>query len=95
MEWEEYKNRNNNLKVGDRVLVFDHLLYKNDEETPLSVTMKQATIVQRYGAKTFPSLPGFGKEYAYPDLVDIKFDHREEISKGYFIWAIEPIKNEG
>jgi hypothetical protein len=31
--------------INTKVLVFDHLLFKNDIDTPLSMTMKPATVV--------------------------------------------------
>lgn len=65
------------LMPGDRVEVFDNTLFCDDISTPLSVTMKPATIVCRYGRKS-----QFG---IYPDLVDVVFDHRpERVSKAHF-----------
>ena len=54
---------------GDRVLAFDHRLYRDDVSTPLSVTVRPATVVARYGKES----ERFGR---YPDLVDLSFDHR-------------------
>ncbi len=71
------------LFPNDRVLVFDSRLYKDDVSTPLSMTMKPATIVNRYGSlkKDYVS----GSLGPYPDLIDVVFDHRpEEVSKGHF-----------
>jgi hypothetical protein len=63
-----------------KVLVFDPLLFKNDIETPLSFTMRPATIVKHYGDKDY-------------DLVDVVFDHRpEKVSRGHFVNMIEEIK---
>ncbi len=63
---------------GTRVRVFDYTLFKDDKSTPLSMTVKPGIVVKRYGYKN-----SFG--WIYPDLVDIKFDHRpERISKGHF-----------
>ena len=52
---------------GTRVEVFDHLLFKDDQSTPISVTMKPATVVLRYGY-----IGHFG---IYVDVVDVIFDH--------------------
>lgn len=67
------------IMPGDRVLVFDSRLFKNDRDTPLSVTMKPATVIRRYGYRS----PLFGWEY--PDCCDVLFDHRpEQESRGHF-----------
>jgi len=71
---------------GTRVLVGDQRLYKNDKDTPLSVTQKPATIVCRYGYIS----ERFGN---YPDCVDVLFDHRPEISKGHFTYGIKKLEN--
>jgi hypothetical protein len=73
---------------GTRVKVFDHLLYKNDKVTPLSDTMKDATVVRHYGSLV--------ERYSddlilgpYPSCIDVVFDHRpDKISKGHFTYAI-------
>lgn len=78
------------IMPGDRVLVFDYLLFKNDISTPLSVTMKPATVICRYGMWS-----GWyeNERYCYPDLVDVKFDHRPElISHGHFTSGVKRIK---
>lgn len=77
------------IMPGDRVLVFDHTLYVNDELTPLIVTMRPATVVCRYG-KVYSDPPE-----QYPDLVDVQFDHWEEgkISKGHFTDGVTPFKS--
>lgn len=65
------------LLPGDRVKVFDPLLYKDDVSTPLSRTMRPATIVKRYGLSR-----------DYPDLLDVEFDHRPGvISRAHFTGA--------
>jgi hypothetical protein len=81
------------IMPGDRVLVFDWRLFKDDISTPLSVTMKPATVVCRYGALKQTYLSGDLELGPYPDLCDVKFDHREEVSKGHFtsrITKLEP-----
>jgi len=73
------------LFPGDRVMVFDSRSYVDDVITPISMTMKPATIVSRYGKlkehyKTCDYVSG-----PYPDLIDVIFDHRpNEVSKGHF-----------
>jgi len=67
------------IQPGSRVMVFDWTLYVNDKRTPLSVTLKPATVVCRYGY-TSPLNP----RWKYPDVVDVEFDHRPGISKAHF-----------
>jgi hypothetical protein len=77
---------------GSRVMVFDHLLYKNDKDTPLSVTVKPATVIQRYGRlETFYPISEtvLGP---YPDLIDVRFDHRpDQVSHGHFAEHVKEI----
>lgn len=65
------------LFPGTRVMVFDSILYKDDVKTPLTTTMKPATVIKWYGQK-----------YKYSgkcgNLISVKFDHRKNISKGHF-----------
>jgi hypothetical protein len=62
---------------GTRVKVFDHRLFVDDKSTPLSVTMKPATVVCWYGYES-----RFGR---YSDLIDVVFDHRpDEVSHRHF-----------
>jgi len=70
---------------GSRVNVFDPLLYINDVKTPLSHTVRPATVVCRYGKYSMNA------RYRYPDLVDVKFDHRPRISHGHFTDCVEKI----
>lgn len=73
---------------GDRVLVFDSLLYKDDKATPLSTTLKWGTVIKWYGTPM--------REYPINDLVlgpyesvvDVEFDHRKGISSGHFTYGI-------
>lgn len=69
------------IMPGDRVIVFDHRLFDNDKTTPLSVTMRPATVLRRYGKKCH--YPISEETYFYPDLIDVDFDHRGE-SNGHF-----------
>lgn len=65
-------------RIGKRVKVFDHLLFKDDISTPLSYTMRSATIVN------------IRRDYDDREVADVLFDHRPEwISRGHFTWGIE------
>ena len=69
---------------GARVRVFDPKLFIDDKSTPISFTIRKATVVCRYGKDS--SDLGLGK---YDDLVDVIFDHRpKEISHGHFTNAV-------
>jgi hypothetical protein len=79
------------IMPGSRVMVFDHRLYKDDFSTPLSETMRPATVVCRYGSKVW--YPRFmTKPWLYPDLVDVVFDHRPDaVSRGHFTDGVKII----
>lgn len=91
-------NDSRNIYVNDRVLVFDHRLFIDDIKTPLSFTMRPATVTCRYGYKSihdYSEYDDYGRKYEsiqthiYPDLVDVVFDHRpEQISKGHFTTGV-------
>lgn len=92
----KYKDivRNDGKDIGARIMVFDHLLFKDDVTTPLSVTVKPATVIRRYECTS----PYFG---FYPDCVDVKFDHirfshlkgdEKYISKGHFTRDVKIIR---
>lgn len=95
------RNDPRNLMPGDRVLVFDSILFKDDVSTPLTYTVRPATIVRRYGSHGWW---GFTKTYIqenrpnyevwkYPDLVDVLFDHRpERVSHGHFTDGVKDLK---
>lgn len=73
------------LNVGDRVIVFDHTLYKDDITTPLAMTMKPATI-------TDIQIPYDMKGEL---LISVRFDHRPKtISRNHFSSYIERVKEE-
>ena len=63
---------------GTRVTVFDPRLYKGDVETPLSHTMRLATVKKWYGYRS--------ERYGtYSSLIDVEFDYRPgKISEGHF-----------
>lgn len=76
---------------GTRVLVFDPLLYMDDKETPLSVTVKPATVLCHYGqiAHRYSEDLTLGP---YESMIDVLFDHRpERPSRGHFTWGVELI----
>ena len=75
---------------GCRVIVFDSTLFKNDKETPLSITRKSATVTCRYGKLKYDY--GDFSLGPYEDLIDVVFDHRlERISHGHFLDGVEHI----
>lgn len=96
---------NNPLPImpGDRVIAGDNLLFKNDKDTPPSFTHRPATVLCRYGEKIISRAnicyDDYGNEHGkpeiwlYPDLVDLKFDHRGYISRGHFTTYIELIED--
>jgi hypothetical protein len=81
-----------NILAGDRVMVLDPSLFKDDVSTPLSFTVRPATVVARYGenacwdylfnGQKVPETSylrvneNFYDVWKYPDLVDVVFDHR-------------------
>jgi hypothetical protein len=72
------------IMPGDRVMVFDYRLFKDDKLTPLSHTVRPATVVCRYGIKEH------GR--TYEDLCDVLFDHRNEhVSHGHFTYGVKRI----
>jgi hypothetical protein len=69
-------------------MVFDPLLYRDDKTTPISHTMRPATVVARYGLREYVG----GCLAIYPDLVDVLFDHRPgRVSGGHFTRTVEVI----
>jgi hypothetical protein len=60
---------------GTQVIIFDSRSFKNDIDTPLSVTMKKATVLKWYGKKT--------KYGLYDSLIDVQFENGRE-SKAHF-----------
>lgn len=81
---------NSDLQImpGSRVLVFDSSLFIDDVTTPLSYTLRPATVIRRYGRLR----KDYGNDLIlgpYPDLVDVVFDHREGVSKGHFTNSVQ------
>lgn len=70
---------------GDRVLVYDALLFVDDETAPLSVTMRPATVLRRYGCRSKDG------RMNYPDVVDVHFDHRGE-SRAHFTCGVRTLQ---
>ena len=86
---------NDKILPGARVMVFDYLLFKNDKTTPLSRTMKPATVVCRYGTIQDRICEDFVLG-PYPDCVDVLFDHQpERVSKGHFTSGVELVEKGG
>jgi len=89
------------LMPGDRVLAYEHLWYKDDIKTPVTMLMKPATVIKRYGELERkyddPDIPSYGP---YPDMVDVLFDHvrfphakgeLRYLSKGHFTYGVIPM----
>lgn len=75
------------IMPGSRVKVFDYWLYRDDRSTPISETVKPATVLCRYGERSRHS------GYTYPDLVDVLFDHQpDRVSRGHFTYGVELIE---
>jgi len=75
---------------GTRVLAFDNRLFKNDITTPLSMTMREATVVKWYGQ--------LEEQYIdftlgpYESLVDLIFDGETKICKSKFTDGLEVLR---
>ena len=84
---------------GTRVIISDNRLYKNDKDTPPSITRKTATVIKWYGLFEIPSyeyrhkisesngglpLNEVKKIWRYPSLIDVKFDYDGSICRGCF-----------
>jgi len=68
--------------VGDRVMVFDHRRYKDDRSTPLSVTMRPATIDRLYTLDD-------GRPVA-----DVRIEgDGGRLSASHFVWALGDMPN--
>lgn len=80
---------------GTRVKIFDHRLYKDDKKTPLSMTMKEATVIRHYGEQA----RSYGEDLVlgpYSSCIDVVFDHRPESeSKGHATWGIHILEHQG
>jgi len=71
------------IDEGSRVKVFDGRLFHDNMTTPLSVTMRSATVKRLYWEKG-----EFGRK-----LADVEFDYRPgEISRGHFVDLIDLIQ---
>lgn len=78
------------IMPGDRVMVYDSSLFKNDIDTPVSMITKPATVICRYGKQT--RYQGDETPTYYEDLCDVLFDHRSEsVSHGHFTYYIDKI----
>lgn len=84
---------------GQRVLVWDHLLWRDNTLTPNCY--RPATVVACYGEKVIDKSETWIDDYwdeqgetivrVYGDLVDVKFDHSEHIFCGHFTSSIRVI----
>ncbi len=68
------------MTPGDRVLVFDPRLWIDDEKTPLSVTIKLATVVRCSERGIWPRVD---------KMIDVIFDHDGRLSKGHFTSGVK------
>jgi len=66
---------------GDRVLVFDPSLFKDDISTPTTMTFQPATVECHYGCKS--------KYGTYPSLIDVTFDHNNKLSRAHFTSGVK------
>lgn len=74
-----------NYFPGTRVMVFDHRLFEDDVSTPLSHTIRPATVKRWYGKIS-------DRYGTYPNLIDVKFDHRpDDVSRGHFADHVEVV----
>lgn len=73
----------NKITIGSRIKVFDSRLFKNDIATPLSYTIRLATVVRRYFYKS--------QVYdGYSDVIDVIFDYLpNQISKCHFVSGVK------
>ncbi len=79
----------NKIMPNDKILVFDSSLFINDKDTPLSMTMKSARVICRYRNRST-----YNRNWIYPDLVDVIFDHDKRLSEGHFTYGVE-VLNKG
>lgn len=80
------------FKQGQRVMVYDSHLFKDDKLTPCIDLMLPATVVCWYGKPTtrYSDDLTLGP---YPSLVDVIFDHRpERVSHGHGGDSIETLE---
>jgi hypothetical protein len=77
------------FEPGDRVKVFDILLFVSDIQTPLSITMQSATVIHgNYNDGCELRIPAW-------EMINVRFDRenrRIKESYGHFVWGVERIK---
>ena len=66
------------LKIGDKVMVFNHRIYIDDKITPKEMTFKSANVLKIYKTDKYDE-----------DVVDVRFDYDGRISRAHFVWGIE------
>ncbi len=75
-------DNNYEIKVGDRVRVFDHLLFKDDKKTPLTQTVVWGTVKKVYKDKE-------GRDIMDVRQDRVRFEHiggeEMHMSYGHFI----------
>ena len=82
------------FKPGQRVMVYDYSLFKNDKDTPCLQLTLPATVVCWYGKqiKYYP-INDFSLG-PYESLVDVIFDHRpNQVSHGHFGDGVETVES--
>lgn len=67
-------------------MAFDFLLFKDDNRTPLSYTVRPAVVLRRYGFRS-----EYNRAWVYPDVVDLRFDHDGRESHGHFIEGVKEL----
>lgn len=70
---------------GTRVIAFDPRRFRDDQSTPLSVTMRRATVQRWYGYIS----EHFGR---YANQVDLIFDGDTKESRGHFADGMQTVK---
>jgi len=89
MDPEKLREFTKNIKPGDRVLVFDPRLFKDDRRTPLQFTYRPATVLNRYIRQPSYNPNGDNKGR---DVIDVKFDHRPHaVSTAHFVEYVRPL----
>jgi len=64
---------NSNIMPGEKVLVAENTLFKNDIDTPWKTLLRPGTVTKRYGSLAFR----IGEDLElgpYPDMIEIEMD---------------------
>lgn len=82
--------QSNVFRPGQRVMVYDYSLFKDDVKTPFIQLFRPATVVCWYGKPEVHYPVCDLKLGPYPNLVDVIFDHRpNQVSHGHFGDGVE------